>query len=123
MGATLPYAAITPLPQLTETCSVLKAPSRILSAHNVYVVDSAIGPKLPSALRLDASCTEGEQDAEWHPIPVIKTVYLQSRIHECGRMILDNGCQRNVAGSKWHKEFRAALSKLGLQGIKLKTNE
>ena len=38
-------------------------------------------------------------------------------------MILDNGCKRNVGGSKWHESMRAKLRSIGLKPVRLDVQE
>ena len=55
---------------------------------------------------------------------------MYSGIHQCftvgaifPRMILDNGCQRNVAGARWHRETRKRLRETGLAPVKIDQTE
>ena len=43
--------------------------------------------------------------------------------HAEARMVLDNGCRRNVGGPKWHKRMRAILRHRCLKPIRKEINE
>ena len=58
-----------------------------------------------------------------HSKEVVKVYGAWSIGSKFPRMILDNGCQRNVAGKKWHREVQKRLKLLGLKPVRRDVQE
>ncbi len=56
---------------------------------------------------------------------VINTTFVVTEVNwqETTKMIIDTGCRRSVAGTKWHNRMQASLARNGLQAVQKNVNE